>query len=487
MAEQSLKKQALKGVAWSGADTSLRYGITFVVGIILARLLSPDEYGLIGILSIFIAVFNIIIDGGFGNALIRKKDAKEIDYSTVFVVNMVLSVFMAAGLYLSAELIAKFFDRPALISLTHVMSVVVIINALAVVQRVRLSKNIDFKTQTKVTLISSISSGAIGVGMALCGCGVWALVGQQISNAAISTISLWIFNNWVPSIRFSKSSFKELWDFGWKLLVSGLLNTLSGELHHAVIGKIYQPSTLGQYTRATQFGNMFSGNLTGVISRVTFPVLSTIQDDPVRLKSSYRRVIKLTVLPIFVFMLGLGACAKSLLYVLVGPQWGDAAVYLQILCFSMMLYPLHALNLNAIQVMGRSDLTLRINIIKNLLMIFPILIGIFIDIYWMLIADVFRGYICYYLNAYYTKYVMDYSVWEQIKDIFPSFGVAIAMAIPVYFIGYLPLPSLLVLIIQLTVGALIVLGIFEMSKMPEYLELKGIIMQTKNKIFQYGK
>lgn len=481
MAEESLKNKTLKGVGWSAADTVLRYGITFVVGIILARLLTPDQYGLIGILTIFIEVFNMIIDGGFSNALIRKTNAKEVDYSTVFITNMALSVVMAATLFFSAGLIAKFFNRPELVSLTQVMSVLIIINALAVIQRVRLTKNIDFKTQTKVSFLSGIISGVIGVGMAFGRFGVWALVGQQISNAVASILFLWIFNKWVPKLKFSFTSLKDLWGFGWKLLMSGLLNTLSGQIHHAVIGKIYSPATLGQYTRAFQFGNMFSGNLTSVIQRVTFPVLSVIQDDPDRLKSSYQRIIKLTVLPTFVLMMGLAACAKSFIYTLIGPQWEDAAVYLQIICFSMMLFPLHSLNLNAIQIMGRSDLTLRINIIKNLLMIFPILIGIFTNIYWMLIADVIRGYICYYLNAYYSGPLLHYSIKEQIKDILPSFGVAMAMAMPVFGLSFLPLHPVLILIIQVIVGTGLALLICEKRKLSEYLELKEIVFGVVRK------
>jgi O-antigen/teichoic acid export membrane protein len=481
MAGESLRNKTLRGLSWSAADTMLRYGITFVVGIILARLLTPDQYGLIGILTVFIEVFNMIIDGGFSNALIRKKNANEVDYSTVFITNMALSAVMTAALFFSAGFIAEFFNRPELVSLTQVMSVVIIINALAVIQKIRLTKSIDFKTQTKVSFLSGIISGCIGIGMAFGGFGVWALVGQQISNAVASTLFLWIFNKWVPQLEFSFTSFKELWGFGWKLLMSGLLNTLSGQLQQGVIGKIYRPATLGQYTRAYQFGNMFSGNLTVAIQRVTFPVLSVIQDDPVRLKSSYQRIIKLTVFPTFVLMMGLAACSKALIYTLIGPRWGDAAVYLQIICFSMMLFPLHSLNLNAIQIMGRSNLTLRINIIKNLLMIFPILIGIFINIYWMLIADVIRGYICYYLNAYYSAPLLHYSIKEQIKDILPSLGVAMAMAIPMFGLSFLPLNPIFVLIIQVLAGAGLSLLICEKHKLSEYLELKEIVLGVVRK------
>ena len=484
MAEQGLKSKTVNGVTWTALDTILRHGITFVVGIVLARLLTPDEYGLIGILTIFIELFNIIIDGGFANALIRKKDAEDIDYSTVFYTNLLLSICMALLLYCSAGLIADFFKREELIPLTHVMSSVVVINALAIVQRTRLTKIIDFKTQTKVSFFSSIFSGVAGITMAFTSLGVWALVGQQLSCAIMTVILLWSMSKWKPKWEFSWKSFKEMWSFGWKLLLSGIFNSLSSQIHSAVIGKCFSPATLGQYTRAHQFGYIFSGNFTSIIQRVTFPVLSSIQDDMPRLKNSYKRVIKMTVLPTFILMMGLAACAKPLIVTLIGEKWLEASVFLQILCFNMMLFPLHSLNLNAIQVMGRSDLTLKINIIKNLLIIIPVTLGILFNIYWMLVADVVRGYICYYLNAYYSRYLLNYPIEEQIKDILPSFGIAMTVAIPMYAISFISLPSYILLIIQIVLGAIWAICLLEKTKLPEYLELKGIAMPIINKVIK---
>lgn len=482
MQEQGLKDKTIKGVTWTALDTILRYGVTFVIGIILARLLTPDEYGLIGILTIFIELFNIIIDGGFANALIRKKDAENIDYCTVFYTNLVLSLLMAILLYSCSSLIANFFQREELIALTKVMSSIVIINALTIVQRARLTKQIDFKTQTKVSFFSSVFSGIVGITMAFSGLGVWALVGQQLSNALMTFILLWCLSKWFPKWQFSWESFQDMWSFGWKLLLSGIFNSLSSQIYNVVIGKCFTPATLGQYTRAHHFGSIFSVNFTSIIQRVTFPVLSSIQDEPNRLKSSYKRVIKMTVLPTFILMMGLAACAKPLILTLIGQQWDQASVFLQILCFSMMLYPLNSLNLNAIQVMGRSDLTLRINIIKNLLIIIPVALGILINIYWMLIADVIRGLICYYLNAYYSRYLINYPITEQIKDIMPSFGIAVCIAIPVYLISYLPLPTYVTLAIQLIFGGALAFFICEKIKLPEYIEIKSIVMLSINKI-----
>lgn len=484
MAEGSLKNKTVKGMGWSAVENVTRIGVTFVVSVILARLLSPEEYGLIGILTIFIAIFNAIVDSGFTNALIRKQDATDTDYSTVFYTNLVLSVILAAILFLCAKPIAVFFERPELVSLTRIMSSVVVINAFAIVQRARTTKAIDFKTQTKITFISSIGSGAIGIAMAYMGYGVWALVGQQISNQLFSTIFFWVYNKWVPKLIFSWISFKEMWAFGSKLLASGLIDTAWKEIYQVVIGKCYSPATLGLYTRAKQFADLCSSNLTSVVQRVSYPVLSSIQDDRTRLKSAYQRVIKTTMLPTFVLMLGMAACAESVIYVLIGEQWLQCVPMLQIICTYGMLYPLHALNLNMLQVQGRSDLFLRLEIIKKAIGVGPLLLGIFANIYWMLAGTFVTSIISYYLNAYYSGPFLNYSIKEQVRDILPSFGVALAMAVPVYAMSFIPLNPFVLLPLQIVVGALITITICEVTKLSEYLELKGIAMPIINKVIK---
>lgn len=484
MAEGSLKDKTVKGTVWSAVENVTRMGVTFVVSIILARLLSPEEYGLIGILTIFIALFNAIVDSGFTNALIRKQDATDTDYSTVFYTNLVLSVVLAATLFCCAKPIAVFFERPELVSLTQVMSSVVVINALAIVQRARTTKAIDFKTQTKITFISSIGSGVIGILMAYMGYSVWALVGQQLSNQLLSTIFFWIYNKWFPKLVFSWASFKEMWAFGSKLLASGLIDTVWKEIYQVVIGKCYSPATLGLYTRAKQFTDLCSSNLTSVVQRVSYPVLSSIQDDRIRLKSAYQRVIKTTMLPTFVLMLGMAACAESMIQVLIGEQWLECVPMLQIICTYGMLYPLHAINLNMLQVQGRSDLFLKLEIIKKIIAVGPLLLGIFVDIYLMLIGSLVTGLIAYYLNAYYSGPFLNYSIKEQVKDILPSFRVAVAMAVPVFAMSFIPLNPFMMLPLQILVGAIITITICEVTKLPEYLELKGIAMPIINKVIK---
>lgn len=473
---ESLKKKTVRGTFWSALDNIANQGVTFLVGLVLARLLTPHEYGLIGYIMILVAVFNSIVDSGFSNALIRKKDAGETDYSTAFIFNLAVSLVMVAAMVLVAVPFSRFFKEPQLVPLVRVMSVIVVINALALIQRTRLVKSVDFKTQTKASLISSVTSGAVGLAMAFGGLGVWSLVGQQISRQLVNTVCLWILNRWTPSWRFSWSSFRELFGFGWKLLVSGLIDTVWKEIYQLVIGKFYSTSTLGQYTRGKQFSDIFSSNMTSIVQRVSYPVLSSIQDERERMREGYRKIIRTTMLASFVLLFGLSAVAESLLTVLIGPRWLEAAHYLQIICFAASLYPLHAINLNMLQVQGRSDLFLKLEILKKIIAVGPLLLGIFIDIDWMLWGSLVTSIIAYFLNARYSGTLIGYSIKAQIKDILPSLGIAAVMAACVFPISLLDLRPIWMLIVQLCAGAAVAIGLCEVFRLPEYLEIKGIAL-----------
>lgn len=479
---ESLKQKTVKGVGWSFADNIANQGITFLVGLVLARLITPEEYGLIGIILIFVAVFDSIVNCGFSNALIRKNDADDMDYNTVFIVNMVLSVVLFIAFFFSARFIADFFGQPLLEPLTQVMGSIVIIHAFAIIQRTVLIKRIDFKTQTKASVISSVTSGIIGITMAFYGYGVWSLVGQQLSRALLNTICLWIYSHWWPKLQFSWNSFRELFGFGWKLLVSSLIDTVWREIYQVVIGKCYAPATLGQYTRAHQFASIFSSNLNSVIQRVSYPVLSSLQNDKERMKEGYRRVIKVTMLVTFVLMLGLAAVAKPMIQVLVGDQWLVAADFLPIICLQMMLYPLHSLNLNMLQVQGRSDLFLKLEIIKKCVAVIPLLFGIFVGIYWMIWGSVFTGMFAYYLNSYYSGKFLNYSILTQIKDILPSLGIAVVMATVTYALSLLPLSPFILLPMQVMAGAGITIALCEYFKRAEYLEIRSMALSVLRKI-----
>ena len=475
MAEQSLKDKTVKGTIWSGIDNVAHFGVTFLVSIVLARLLSPDDYGLIGIITIFTAVCTTLINGGFTNALIRKKDATDDDYNTAFIVNLGVSILLYFVIYLCSPFIANFFHREELVALTQVSSLVMVIGALGLVQQTRLTKRIDFKTQTKITIAASVASGIVGIVMALMGFGVWSLVAQSLTSQGLRTILLWAANKWIPQFRFSSESFHELFGFGWKMMVSGLLDTVWKELYQVVVGKFYSPATLGQYTRANQFSTLFSSNLTTVIQRVTYPVLSNIQDDKERMVAAYRKMIKTTMFVTAISMFFLGAISEPLLYCLIGPKWHEAATYLPLICITGSTYPLHAINLNMLQVQGRSDLFLGLEVIKKIIGIAPLSVCIFYGILPMLYTSILTTIIAYFLNSYFSGKFLGYSSWMQIKDIAPSYGLATLVALSVFFFKYLSTTYWIVLPIQIIIGSAVLVCVCQKTKIEEYVELKRMV------------
>ena len=479
---ESLKNRTVSGVGWSAADALLGQGVTFLVGIILARILSPDEYGIIGIVTIFTSILTGIVDSGFSNALIRKTDASNEDYNTMFITNMVVSVILFLLLFLSAPQIATFFARPELVEIIRVMGLILIFQACSIVQITILTKRIDFKTKTKASIVAAIISGIIGITMAYRGLGVWALVGQQLSRNLLYTVCLWLLNRWWPSWKFSIESFHYMWGFGWKLMLSGLLNNIWNQLYQVVVGKFYSPAILGQYSRSHEYANLFSTNLTSILQRVSYPVLSELQVDISRMVSAYRKLIKVSMFVTAVCMISMGAVSEPLIYCLIGPQWNEAARFLPLICISMSLYPLHAINLNMLQVQGRSDVFLYLEIVKKVIAIAPICLGIFVNIYWMLIGSIVVGIVSFFLNSYYTGKRLNYTSFMQLKDVAPSYGVALLIALSVYFFKFLPLSNWIILPIQIVVGVIVFFLFCEKTKMEEYMEIKGIALQYISKL-----
>ena len=480
MVEPSLKNKAVNGVGWSAADAILGQGVTFLVGIVLARLLSPTEYGLIGIISIFIVVLNGVVDSGFSNAIIRKQDTTNDDYNTMFFTNMGFSLLLYVGLYFSAPAIATFFGREELVALTRAMGTILIINALSITQVTILTKKVDFKTKTKASLTSAVISGFIGIILAYCGYGVWSLVAQQITKQLLYTLCLWVLNKWVPTLKFSLQSFKYMWGFGWKMMVSGLLNNIWNQLYQVVVGKFYSPATLGQYSRSKEYANILSAIFTAIIQRVSYPILSELQGNPERMVNGYRKIIKLTMFVTAISMIFMGAVAEPLIYCLIGPQWKEAATYLPLICISMSLYPIHAINLNMLQVQGRSDIFLILEIIKKIIAVGPICLGIFVGIQWMLIGSIVTGIVSFFLNSYYTGKKLHYTSWMQLRDIAPSYAIALVIALSVYFFKLLPLSYFAILPIQIVVGTCVGLLLCKICNLPEYNDLKRIIIEKVN-------
>lgn len=479
----SLKQKTISGFIWSFIENFSKQGINFVIGIILARLLLPEEFGLVGMITIFIAISTSLINSGFTQALIRKKECTNVDYSTVFFFNLITGVFLALCLFLSAPYIALFFNEPKLDAIVRVFSVVLIFDALSIIQRTQLIKRIDFKLQTKITLIADVTSGIVAITMAYKGFGVWSLVVKQIVARGLTSLLLWILNAWFPTFVFSEKSFKELFGFGSKLLISGLISTIFQNIYLVVIGKYFSAAQLGFFTRADQFKNLPSQNINGVIQRVTYPVLSKLQDDIPKLKESYQKIIRSTMFVTFILMICLGAIAEPLILTLLGDKWVMSIVYLQLLVFVGMFYPLHSLNLNMLNVQGHSNLYLKLTIIKNILKIPVVFVGVIFGIKWMIICMIINTVIAYFLNSYYSGKYIGYSSMEQLKDIFPSFVVALLIGSFLFIMEFfLNISAFYMLVLQIFAGMILTIMLGEFFKIKDYFFIKTIIVEQIKKV-----
>lgn len=472
----NLKQKTIGGLAWSFIDFFAKQGFNFIIGIILARLLSPEEFGLVGLAAIFIAISQTFVDSGFSQALIRKNNCTQVDFSTVFYFNVLAGIVIYSTLVLLSEPISLFFDEPELKQIIIALGIGLIFSSFSVVQLVTLTKDINFKLQTKISIFSTLISGATGIVMAIQGFGVWSLVFKSLANFLITAILLWLCVKWRPSFVFSKDSFFEMFTFGSRLLVSGLMNALYTNAYLITIGKFYSTSDLGFYTRAEQFNRMLSQSITGVIQRVSFPALSIIQDDIPRLKSAYQKLIKCSMLISFTLMMGMAAVAEPMILFLVGDKWAASVKYLQLLCFVGMLYPIHAINLNMLLVQGNSILFLRLSIIRKLFVIPVIYLGINYGIEFMIMGMIFNGVLFLYVNSYYSGKKIGYSGLDQLLDILPSFLMALFMASIVFLSGlYLTTPVYLSLFIQTGIGIFLFFILNEVFRADGYLLIRGIV------------
>lgn len=488
MAAKSLKQKTINGLSWSFIDNIANLSVTFIVGIILARLLMPAEFGLLGMITVFIALSNSFIDSGFGSALIRKVDCTQSDYSTVFFYNLAVGICMYLVLYFSAGAISSFFNEPILKPIVRVVGVGVIINSLTIIQRTILTKNINFKLQAKISFIAALLSGITAIILAYQGFGVWALIIQTLSFSALTSLMLWLWNNWKPSLVFSKKSFRELFGFGSKLLISGLIDTSYKNIYYIIIGKYFSAADLGFYTRASGFKNLPSKSLMGVLSKVTYPVLASIQNDIPRLKANYKRMIRGVMFINFILLLGLGAIAEPMIYTLIGEKWAPSVIYLQIMVFAGMMYPVHVLNLNMLKVQGRSDLFLKLEVLKKLIAIPTIIIGILWGIKFMLLGMVVNSQIAYIINSYWSGKKIDYSYREQVLDILPSFLLALTMAVLVFILGkILPFSNPVKLIIMILSGAIFIFGTCELTRFRDYIYSKELIVEQVGKLIKRRK
>ena len=419
MLKDDLKSKTKKGFAWSAIERFATQGIQFFFGILIASMLSPQDYGIIAMPLVFLALAQVFIDSGFSNALVRKPQIEETDLSTAFYFNIVVGVICYGILFIASPWIANFYNTPVLNSILKVTALATLFNPLCAVQQAILTKQIDFQTQAKVSVIAALVSGIVGLTLAYLGYGVWALVFQQVVSALIRTILLWTLSKWIPITGWSQNSFEYLWGYGSKILAVGILDTMFNNIYPLVIGKFYNAKDLGNYTRAQQFADLPVANVTGVLQRVTFPVLSAIQYEDERLKNNYLRLLRITAFVMFPMMFALAILAKPLILVLLGEKWLGCVVLLQIFCFAKIWTPINAVNLNLLQVKGRSDLFLKLEIYKKIIIILAMFITIPQGIFWMVGGTVVTTFIAFIINTYYTRKLINIGLCAQICEFIP--------------------------------------------------------------------
>ena len=432
----SLKKQASSGFTWTFIQQFGHQFIGFVVSMILARILLPEEFGLIGMIGIFIAIGTGLMDSGLNQSLIRGKEMDQGDYSTVFFFNLISSIVLYVIIYFCAPLIANFYDQPVLTNLVRVYCLIFIISAFAAVQNARLTKKLDFKTQTIIAIPASIVGGIVGITMAYTGFGVWSLVWSSLVVSLVGTVQLWFYSKWTPDLIFDIKKFKDHFNFGYKLALSGLLDKIFNNIYLIVIGKYFAASQVGFYTRAETLKHLPVRNIANALNKVTYPLFATIQDDDVRLKRVYRQLMQMVtfvVAPVLIFMAVLG---EPIFVFLFTEKWLPAVPYFQILCLTGILYPIHAYNLNILKVKGRSDLFLKLEIIKKILLLISIALTIQFGIYALLFSQVLFSVLAFGINTHYTGKFLNYTTWDQSRDVIPTILLGAFSGAVVFLVDY---------------------------------------------------
>ena len=478
-----IKKKTISGLIWQYAEKCGAEIIQFVVSIIIARILSPEEYGIIGIVTVFITVANVFVVSGLGQALVQQKEINEDDYSTVFFYNIAFSILLYIALFFAAPIIAGFYKSDILLPVIRVLGTTIIIGAVNNVQRSYVQKTMQFKRFFVSTLIGKIVSAIVGIVMAVNGFGVWALVGQQISMLMTDMLILWLTVKWRPRLVFSVGRMKKLFSYGWKLLCSNLIDTVYNNIYTLLIGKFYSPTDLGFYNRGKDFPRAIVINVNSTIDSVMFPVLSDVQEQKERLKSMMRRSMVTSTFLIFPAMAGLAAIAEPLTVFLLTDKWLPAVPFIQFCCFTFAFLPVTTANLQAIKALGRSDIFLKIEIIKKIIGILVLVLTLPHGLMVMMTARCFNTVLSSFINAYPNKKLLGYTYWEQVKDIAPSLVLSLIMAVAVLPITLLPIAPVLQIIVQIIIGVAVYFGLAKLFKFEclEYIinTIKGFVSKKK--------
>lgn len=436
MSENSLKQKATKGIFWNAVENFSIQAFSLLLNIILARVLFPSDYGMLSMLAIFIALSQSLINAGMGTALIQKKDRSSIDFSTVFIFNLFISVLIYGVIFFCAPLISIFYKMPELKILTRVLTISIIIDAFSLIQVSRLSINMDFRMLAKVNIISVVISGVIAIAFAYNNYGVWALVIQNLVRSIIAASLLWYFSSWMPKMVFSKRSFKTLFSFGSRLMGAGIIATLFNNLYKVVIGKVYTARVLGFYAQGLQFADLTAGSITNILQKVTFPILSNLNNDRQRMVAAYKKLLGMTAFIIFPAMTLLALLADPFIRIFLGEKWLLTIPLLQWLAFARIIYPISALNMNILNASGRSDLFFKVDISKLPMTIIALIITIPLGIEAVVIGHVVTSSIAFFINAYMPGKLFGYGATQQLKDMFPKIICTLVMAFLVFAIMF---------------------------------------------------
>lgn len=474
-----LKQKTKIGILWNIIEKVAVQGIGFILNIILARLLTPHDYGTVGMLTIFLTFSNVFIDSGFSRALIQKQDRTENDYSTVLIFNIVISIIIYIILFFASPAIAQFYKTPELLQLQRVFFLVIILNSLTVVQNAQLQINVDFKHIAIINSFSVIISGIIAIIAAYNGLGPFALVFQTLSKALISAIMFWVIGKWVPKTGFSKKSFKNLFGFGSKLLVSGLLSTTITNVYNLVIGKVYNPASLGYYTRAQQFPEITSGTIASVLNKTTFPLMSSLQNNKDELANILKKLIKMTSMIVFPAMIGLACLSEPIILVLLGEKWLPASNLLFWISLSYIFTPLSILNMNVLNAIGRSDLFLKIDLIKIPFIILTMIITFPISLKAIVIGKAITAFLWFYINGFLIGKFYNFGAFKQLWCSWKYIISALIMAIIVILIDKLVVSNVLSLILGLLGGVFSYILLLIIFKDVEFYR---ILIKLKGKI-----
>ena len=441
----------------------------------------PEDFGLIGMLSIFIAISQTFIDSGMGSGLIQKKERNDVDFSTVFVFNFAVSATFYLILYFTAPLIADFYSMPQLVILTRVLAIIIIINSLAIVQRSRLTINIDFKTIAKVNVVSVFVSGAFGIFFAYIGYGVWALVIQQLVNALVAVIMFWFLSRWKPSLLFSKQAFKDLFGYGSKLLISGLYSQTMNNIYNIAIGKAFSAVELGFYTRAKSFAELTAGTVTSVLHQVSFPILSSLQDDRKRMIHIFSRMIRMSSFFIFPAMTILALLADPIVRLLLTEKWLTVVPLLQWMCFARIFYPISVINMNILNAIGRSDLFLKVDLSKFPISLAALIVTVPLGVKAMVIGHVVTSFISYLINSYMPGKLFGYGALAQLRDMLPVFIATAITGMVVFVVNSFVDVLILKLLFGATIGLLVYFITGYILKLEELEEVKLLVKNVLNR------